>query len=106
MGGSGASCGVDEGSEAERADELAENLVVTGEPEILALATVLEAARGYAEDSKAANTRRAYRADWRTFEAWCDARGRCALPAGSETVALCLATVPPRGVGPVFRTRE
>src|SRR4051812_34752177 len=56
-------------------------VTVTSEPDAHALASALTVARGYAEDSKAANTRRAYRADWRTFEAWCDVRGLAALPA-------------------------
>src|SRR5216684_654460 len=47
-------------------------------------------ARGYLAQSKAANTRRAYAADWRTFTAWCDQHGLTALPAAPETVALYL----------------
>src|SRR4051812_30778969 len=47
-------------------------------------------ARGYLEQSKAANTRRAYAADWRAFTAWCDQHGLPVLPAAPETVALYL----------------
>ena len=75
----------------EAVDELVEDLVLAKELDVAALVSVLETARGYAEDSKAANTRRAYRADWRTFEAWCSARGLAALPASGDTVALYLA---------------
>jgi len=41
--------------------------------------------------STAANTRRAYAADWRNFTAWCESKGAAALPASPETVALYLA---------------
>jgi len=50
-----------------------------------------ERARGYADEATAANTRRAYRADWRDFSAWCDRNHRAALPALPETVAVYLA---------------
>jgi hypothetical protein len=56
-------------------DELARDLVAVADPEALALAAVLETARGYAEDAKAYNTRQAYRSDWRAFEGWCQADG-------------------------------
>ena len=38
--------------------------------------------------AKAENTRRAYRSDWRHFEAWCRAQGLASLPARPETVTL------------------
>jgi site-specific recombinase XerD len=50
-----------------------------------------ERARDYASDSVAANTRRAYRADWRDFSAWCARHGLSPLPASPETVAVYLA---------------
>ena len=54
------------------------------------LADVAPRARDYAQEAKAANTRRAYRADWHDFTAWCEGHGRTALPAAPETVALYL----------------
>ena len=45
-------------------------------------------AHDYARQSKAHSTLRAYRSDWTHFTRWCDARGRAALPASAETVAL------------------
>jgi len=39
------------------------------------------------EASASSNTRRAYRSDWAHFAGWCEAEGRCALPAAAETVA-------------------
>ncbi len=58
-----------------------------------ALATVREQARDYARLAKAPNTRRAYRADWADFTAWCRAHDRTPLPAAPETVALYLAAL-------------
>ena len=45
----------------------------------------------YLEQSKALNTRRAYRADWADFAAWCEKFRRQPLPAAPETVAYYLA---------------
>ncbi len=53
-------------------------------------------ARDYAQQSRAANTRRAYRADWADFAAWCEAHALAALPAAPETVALYLADLADR----------
>ena len=50
-----------------------------------------EAARAFAEQAKAENTKRAYRADWRCFRAWCAERGLDALPADVRTVTLYIA---------------
>jgi site-specific recombinase XerD len=50
-----------------------------------------ERAHDYASDAVAANTRRAYRADWRDFSAWCARHGLSPLPASAETVSVYLA---------------
>jgi site-specific recombinase XerD len=47
----------------------------------------LDQVREYIRASKADNTLRGYRADWKEFCGWCEARGLCALPAGPEAVA-------------------
>jgi site-specific recombinase XerD len=47
-------------------------------------------AREHVKNSKAANTRRAYRADWTDFIDWCQAHHCPPLPASPETVALYL----------------
>jgi integrase len=52
---------------------------------------VVELARAYAREAKAPATRRAYRADWEDFTAWCSARGIVALPATPATVGLYLS---------------
>src|SRR5690348_4301167 len=47
--------------------------------------------RGYISKAKAANTVRAYAADWRHFTAWCGRRGAAPMPATPATVSLYLA---------------
>ncbi len=69
----------------------ANELVVAQERAAAALATMREQARAYAHRAKSPNTRRAYRADWADFSAWCRAHDRTPLPAAPETVALYLA---------------
>ncbi len=51
----------------------------------------LERAREFARQSKAENTLRGYRADWRDFCAWCERGGQRPLPASPETVAAYIA---------------
>lgn len=69
-------------------------------PSTLETNSLLEATRleelgkvvtGYVNNSKAKNTRKAYRADWSDFIAWCARFHRHALPALPETVAYYLA---------------
>ena len=50
-----------------------------------------EAARGYANRSRASSTWRAYESDWRTFLDWCDGAGVTPLPASPRDVARFLA---------------
>jgi site-specific recombinase XerD len=68
------------GFELVRSDEAAET----------AVAVWTEQAREYIDQAKAKNTRRAYRADWADFAAWCEVTSRVALPATAETGALYL----------------
>ena len=56
----------------------------------VAPAPLLDAARAYIEAAKATNTRRAYRAQWTLFSAWCEAHQRASLPAEPAAVALYL----------------
>src|ERR1700758_3527641 len=51
----------------------------------------LEQVREYIRASKAENTLRGYRADWKEFCAWCEARAITPLPASPETVAAYIA---------------
>lgn len=51
------------------------------------LAPYLAETEKYVRSAKAANTVRAYQADWRAFEAFCRQRGLSSLPAAPATVA-------------------
>ena len=63
-----------------------------GSGEVGPLRSDAEAARAFARAARSDNTKRAYRADWADFCAWCDERGLPALPAAAETVALYVAS--------------
>ena len=56
----------------------------TGEPSPV---PAIERAREFARASKAENTLRGYRADWREFSEWCRVHDVCPLPAMPESVA-------------------
>jgi integrase len=72
----------------------AEHLVLAEEAQALpSLYKESERARDYARQSKADNTRRAYRADWADFAAWCAAHAVSALPSTPQTVALYLSAM-------------
>jgi len=53
--------------------------------------SALEHAREFARRSKAENTLRGYRADWRDFLAWCESLSVCPLPASADVVASYIA---------------
>lgn len=53
-----------------------------------ALAATAVEAEAYHSQARAAATLRAYRTDWRAFEAWCATHQLTSLPAAPETVAL------------------
>jgi site-specific recombinase XerD len=69
------------------------NDLILSEPPGRALAPLAAQARSFIEAAKAENTRRAYRSDWRHFEAWCRGQGLTALPATPETVTLYLTAL-------------
>ena len=50
-----------------------------------------ETARDYARGAKAANTQRAYAADWRHYEAWCRRKDLAPLPPDPQVVGLYVA---------------
>ncbi|HTQ57228.1 MAG TPA: site-specific integrase [Bryobacteraceae bacterium] len=54
------------------------------------LVSLRQQAQEFAAAAKAANTLRAYQADWRDFQTWCDGHQVPALPATPQTVALYL----------------
>jgi integrase len=51
----------------------------------------LDQVRDFIRASKAPNTIRGYKSDWRAFCAWCEPRGLVPLPASPETVAAFIA---------------
>jgi site-specific recombinase XerD len=55
------------------------------------LTDTLELAADFAKASKAKATQAAYASDFHIFEAWCAARGLCAIPATAAAVAAFLA---------------
>ena len=57
-----------------------------------------ESARAFALEQQSPATRRAYRADWRAFSCWCEARNVAPLPATPEVVATFLAAQAEAGV--------
>ena len=65
--------------------------------EAATLAPLVESARSYAAQAKAKATRRAYRASWEVFIAWCAERGLSVLPVDPRTVALYLSDLAYRG---------
>ncbi|MCO6417954.1 site-specific integrase [Siccirubricoccus sp. KC 17139] len=64
-------------------------------PILPAAAEALAAARAYAGDALAPETRRAYAADWAHFTAWCQQAGCAPLPAEPAAVAAYLAALAP-----------
>ncbi|WP_245921006.1 site-specific integrase [Melghirimyces profundicolus] len=56
----------------------------------------MEKAKDYTRLSKASNTAKSYRGDWKDFTAWCEARALSPLPAEPQTVALYLADLAER----------
>ena len=61
----------------------------------------LATARGYADASRAASTRRAYASDWRRFSAWCFSRALQTLPADPRVVAVFLSAEATLGAAPL-----
>ena len=51
----------------------------------------LDQAREFARHSKAVNTLRGYRSDWKDFCGWCERNRQCPLPAAPESVAAYIA---------------
>ncbi|MGI9286399.1 MAG: site-specific integrase [Pseudomonadales bacterium] len=69
-------------------------------------AEALDAARHYAQQSKAASTWRAYASDWRIFEQWCVKAELASLPAEPHTVCLFLSRQAAQGTQPATLRRR
>ena len=57
-------------------------------PQLFSLEELILKAKAFVVFAKAPATLKAYRSDWRDFEAWCRVRQLQALPASTQTVAL------------------
>jgi len=68
-------------------------LLPAPQPENRAIGLAIAQAEGYFRAAQAANTRRAYAADWRHFTEWCRQTGQASLPATGETVVLYLSAL-------------
>jgi integrase len=68
-------------------------LIPIGQESAALLAHSYSRAEAYERNSKAENTRRGYRSDWRSFDAWCTSAGLPSLPATPETVALYISAI-------------
>lgn len=66
----------------------------------LAPVRLIESAKRYAAGAMADNTRRAYRADWKAFAAFCTTHGVASLPANPSTVALYATSMADAGRKP------
>lgn len=66
-------------------------LVVAPEAALGELASLAEVAQEYVRGAKAKNTRRAYEADWKAFQAWCAEKRLQSLPAELGDVAFYLS---------------
>lgn len=72
----------------------------------LKLDQALQAARRYSQRSRADSTWRAYRNDWRQFEAWCQTVALQSLPADPDTVAMFVASQAADGLNPSTLNRR
>jgi len=87
-------------SDSEAMGELVASGVITtilSDSVLATLRATAESARGYADNAQAANTRRAYAADLRHFDAWCVVRTLTPVPAEPATLALYLASLADAG---------
>ena len=71
--------------------------IVRSEVALAPLEQLVEAARAYAQDSRASSTRKAYRSDFASFEAWCASQGIPSAPTTPAAVAVYLASLAERG---------
>lgn len=55
--------------------------------EIAEVEMMFDEIKDYITRSKSANTRKAYRSDWKDFEQWCRIKGLTSLPASPATIA-------------------
>jgi site-specific recombinase XerD len=61
------------------------------------LAVTAERAKQYAEQSRARNTKRAYKADWSHFATFCERHDLPSMPAAPETIGLYMTALAESG---------
>ncbi len=81
--------GTESAAQAQVADTIGAHTEIAASVRPVAAETLAQA-REFLRSAKAENTRRSYRADWSHFSAWCEWRGREALPASAETLVFYL----------------
>ena len=85
-----------EASDFGYAKRMENGVEVIAAPDAVELMRLANETGGFLAAAKAESTRRAYRADWNHFEAWCRRHALAPLPATPQTVAFCpLPTWPP-----------
>jgi integrase len=82
---------VSPGQSLKRSDPSIASLIQAPAPGLLPAAPLSDAARIYASEAAAENTKRAYRAAWEDFVDWCAAGNHTSLPAAPEVVGSFLA---------------
>ena len=71
--------------------------LIRSDADLAPLEQLVEAARGYAVDSRANSTRKAYLGDFASLEAWCLRQGLPPAPTTPAAVAVYLASLADRG---------
>lgn len=66
----------------------------------------MSAAKRYSKKSRADSTWRAYKNDWRQFEAWCQQLGLSPLPSDPDSVAMFVASQAEKGISPSTLSRR
>ncbi|MBX3728507.1 MAG: tyrosine-type recombinase/integrase [Candidatus Sumerlaeia bacterium] len=79
-------------------DEAPQESLPAAIPQTESSLRIVQRAREYAGESRAANTKRAYKTDWRLFVSWCDQAGRASLPSDGPTLAIYITDLAERGV--------
>lgn len=72
----------------------------------IVLDNALEAAKRYSKKSRADSTWRAYKSDWRQFEAWCQTVSLPSMPSDPDCVAMFIASQASDGLNPSTLNRR
>ena len=97
---------MDKTDDSDKNQSAAMELVKTPDPFPEHLEQEAELTKCYLAEQHAPSTRRAYRADWKIFEAWCEQKELAPLPARPETVAMFLSSEADQGKSPATLRRR